>query len=295
MVARLLEENKLTDVQYFEPYAGGAAIALALLFGEYAATIHMNDLSGPVYAFWHTVLNCTADLCSRIECVQLTMDEWHRQRAVYEGQDKADIADLGFATLFLNRTNRSGIIDGGVIGGKMQTGQWSLDVRFNRSELVQRIRRIGRYRTRIELHKLDALDFTNRVVAQAGRNVFAFYDPPYIDKGKDLYLNDYRLQDHQQLAARILQLEQPWVVTYDSAAATRYGLYEGYRRLIYELPYSANNRYGGTEVMFISDRLRLPTSWSPSHPIEMAPPNSKFPLYGKLEASRKGRRLYREP
>ena len=81
------------------------------------------------------------------------MREWSRQRRVSDRRDTADLGDLGFAALFLNRTNRSGIIGGGVIGGKEQTGEWGLDARFNKQELIQRIRRIGRYRSRIALYK----------------------------------------------------------------------------------------------------------------------------------------------
>src|SRR6266571_4874744 len=119
-VIRLLEENRLKNIHYAEPYAGGAAIGLSLLLDEYASTIHINDLSRPVYAFWATALQQTADLCQRISRVRVTMREWERQRAVYDNRERADLADLGFAALFLNRTNRSGIIGGGVIGGKDQ-------------------------------------------------------------------------------------------------------------------------------------------------------------------------------
>ena len=78
VVARLLEENDLKDVQYVEPYAGGAAIGLALLFEEYASVIHLNDLSRPVYAFWHSALHDTENLCQRISRVRVTMAEWRR-------------------------------------------------------------------------------------------------------------------------------------------------------------------------------------------------------------------------
>jgi DNA adenine methylase len=141
-VMRLLESNGLRDVEYVEPYAGGASLALALLLEEYASAIHINDLSRPVYAFWHSVLNDTANLCRRIESVEVTMEEWYRQRAVYDQRDTEALDDLALATLFLNRTNRSGIIAGGVIGGKNQTGKWGLDARFNKSELI-RSNRLG--------------------------------------------------------------------------------------------------------------------------------------------------------
>ncbi len=279
----LLEENNLRDVQYAEPYAGSAAIAIALLMEEYASFIHINDLSRPIYAFWDAVLNDTEELCHRIMCVEVTMTEWHKQRAVYDNRETADLRDLGFATLFLNRTNRSGIIAGGVIGGKNQAGDWSLNSRFNKSEIIQRIRKIGRYRSRIRIYQMDALAFTDQRLTQMGTNTFVFYDPPYIENGKGLYLNDYTMTDHRQLAERITQLQQYWVCTYDHAAV-RYKLYQGHRHIVYELPYTAQGRYRGQEVMFLSPRLKLPCSWS-NHgsSVLLTPERGQYALYGTLE------------
>src|SRR6266576_3643204 len=209
-IMRLLDANDLTDIEYAESHAGGASIALALLFGEYASTIHINDLSRVVYAFWYCVLNDCEVLCRRIERVNVTMREWRRQRAVYERSDTADLDELGFAAFFLNRTNRSGIINGGVIGGLNQDGRWSLDARFNKADLIQRIRRIGRYNSRIRLYQLDALEFTDRTVCNLGRNSLSFYDPPYIVNAADeLYLNDYEIADHVALSERIERLRTP--------------------------------------------------------------------------------------
>src|SRR5690349_12151600 len=94
-VMRLLECNGLRDVQYAEPFAGGASVALRLLMDEYASVIHVNDLSRPVFAFWHCVLNDTKALCDRIDRTNITMREWRRQRAVYEDREAADLPDLG--------------------------------------------------------------------------------------------------------------------------------------------------------------------------------------------------------
>src|SRR5205085_8500356 len=108
-----------------------------------------------------------------------------------------------FCSSLPQRTNRSGIIAGGVIGGQDQTGRWLIDARFNKTELVARIRRIARYRSRINLYQMDALAFTKQVVPNLGPKTFAFYDPPYIENGEDLYLNDYDLAGHRQLAADV--------------------------------------------------------------------------------------------
>jgi DNA adenine methylase len=282
VVIRLLEENGLRNVQYVEPYAGGSAIPLELLFGEYASVVHINDLSRPVYAFWHTVLNETGELCQRIRRVKVTTREWHRQRAVYDRRDTADLSDLGFAALFLNRTNRSGIIGGGIIGGRRQKAKWLIDARFNKDELIRRIRKIGRYSNRIRLYQQDALAFMHRTLPKIGPKAFVFFDPPYIENGRGLYLNNYTVEDHRRIAACVGELGVPWVVTYDYAA-TRYQLYH-HRRMVFGLPYSAQDRYVGREVMFFSDRLKLPPGWRTAARLTLSPPKSKYPFYGMVEA-----------
>lgn len=284
-VMRLFDENGLKDVDYVEPYAGGASLALALLFAEYVAYIHINDLSLPVYAFWYSVLNHTEDLCKRIEAASVTMEEWYQQRAVYDEQESANLFDLGFATLFLNRTNWSGIIGGGVMGGKRQAGAWSLDVRFNKGELIQRIKRVGRYRDRIKLYHMDALTLTDKLLPRLSATTFVFYDPPYIEKGDALYLNEYTREDHILLARRIMQIRNPWVVTYDYEGALKHRLYLSCRRVAYNLSYSAQARYGGKEVMFLSDGLKLPAAWG-AVPFNMASDRSEHPFYGVLEETR---------
>ncbi len=283
LVTLLLEQNDLCDIQYAEPYAGSAAIGLALLFGELASTIHINDLSRPVYAFWYTALHDTTNLCRRIERTPVTMREWRRQRAVYEDQESAALDDLGFATLFLNRTNRSGIIGGGVIGGKEQTGKWGVDARFTKTELIQRIRRIGRYSSRIKPYQMDALDFTKSIVARLGKKSFAFYDPPYIENGKDLYLNNYTLEGHQQICRAVVSLQSPWVVTYDYSAV-RHQLYVGCRRLAYGLNYTANGRHVGKEVMFLSNGITVPQQWNAEGSIRLSSHESEYPVYGIIES-----------
>ncbi len=256
-ITSLLEENELTDIHYAEPFAGGASVALALLYGEYASVIHLNDLSRPVYAFWRTALEDTEWMCDRVDGVRVNMNTWRRQRAIYRRESKADLAELGFATLFLNRCNRSGILHAGVIGGKQQAGKWRITARFGRRELIERIQQLGRYANRIRLYRMDAIDFIDKTVAGLGKNAFAFIDPPYIDSGQDLYLNDLTIKDHQRLAKRVLRLSQHWIVTYDRAAIG-HGLYPNCRRMVYDLHYVAHDRYFGREVMFMSKKLQLP-------------------------------------
>lgn len=256
-VKALMLENGFVGRDYVEPYAGGASVALALLFEDYADSIHINDLNPGVHAFWNAVLHETDELCARIATIPLTIDEWHAQREVVKGGEQASSLDLGFATFFLNRTNRSGIIKGGVIGGLAQDGEWKLDARFNRDELVQRIRKIRRHSSRIHLSNDDATHFLQPWIDGDQRASFIYLDPPYFVKGRGLYDNFYSADDHAAVAKRVELLEHPWIVSYD-AAPEILKLYSQWDSIRYSLSYSAATRGQGAEVMFFSAGLERP-------------------------------------
>jgi DNA adenine methylase len=257
----LMVENDLVGCEYVEPYAGGASVALALLFEDFAEQVHINDLDGSIYAFWKAVLDTPEELCREIEKAPLTMKEWHRQRAVQGDKDASDF-ELGFSTFYLNRTTRSGIIRGGVIGGLRQTGKWKIDARFNRMDLIRRIERIARYSERISATSIDAAEFVTEKVPSIN-HPFIYLDPPYYVKGQGLYQNFYKHEDHELVAKLVRQLEIPWIVSYDSAPEI-IEMYEGLDHLKYDLNYSAANRYRGAESMFFSSKIERPHDVLPS-------------------------------
>jgi DNA adenine methylase len=256
---RLMWENDLVDGHYAEAYAGGAGLALALLYTEYASHIHINDLDRSIYAFWHSVLNNTEELCHLIRSTPLTVPEWRRQRAVQALKADVPLLQLGFSTFYLNRTNRSGIIgSGGVIGGLRQTGAWCIDARFNRADLVRRVERVAAYRDRISLYNLDAVDFLALTAGTLPERTLAYLDPPYFVKGqRKLYARYYREQDHAEIAQLLDAYPWPWVVAYDDAPEIL-RLYRRSRRTRYGIDYSASGRSVGAEVMFFSPHLGIP-------------------------------------
>lgn len=256
-VKLLFASNGLMDGHYVEPYTGGGSVALALLFGDYVRQIHINDVDRSIHAFWHSVFYRTDDLCSMIESATLTTAEWQEQRRIYRS-DEPDPLIRGFATFYLNRTNRSGIIgNGGVIGGLKQTGKWKMDARFPVPELVRRVRRVGAYRSRVSLTNLDALDLLRQVVPTLPPRSMVYLDPPYYMKGQGLYANAYKPEDHAAVAAEVMRLKVPWVVSYDDQEPLR-SLYAGVRMKRYGLGYSASEHKNGAEVMFFSDGLNVP-------------------------------------
>lgn len=259
----LFLRNQLVGHHYVEPYAGGASVALSLLYEGYASHIHINDLNRSVYAFWAAVLQNTELLCAKISAADVTVDEWRRQKAVQEMADP-DPLDLAFSTFFLNRTNRSGIIDGGIIGGKNQTGEWKLDARFNKVDLVQRIQKVARHAGRITLTQRDAAEYLRTVVPNLPHGTFLYLDPPYYVKGQGLYQNSYVPADHAGIAAEIANLDHPWLVSYDAAPQIM-ELYAGHPVLTYGLCYSAGDRYRGSEAMFFSPGLTWPDVETPAN------------------------------
>ena len=249
--------NDLLDGEYAEVYAGGSGVALALLYGEYVERVHINDLDRGIYAFWHAAVNDTEALCRTIRDVPLNMDEWERQRSVLFADDP-DLLDLGLATFYLNRTNRSGIIVGGVIGGKAQAGKWKLDARFNKSDLIQRIEKIGRYRSRIRLYNLDAALFLEQAVPKLPQKSLIYLDPPYYVKGTQmLYANYYGQDEHADIAKRVADLDRAWIVSYDNVSEIR-ALYTRFRYFAYEISYTAQEKHEGKEITFFSDGLKVP-------------------------------------
>ena len=260
----IFEQNNLLDGHYIEPYAGGAGIALNLLLFEYASCVHLNDLDLSVFAFWHSVVNKPDSLCKMIRDVNVNMDEWKKQKSIQGEREKHDLLTLGFSTFFLNRTNRSGIITGGVIGGKNQDGPWKVDARFNKAELCRRVEKIALYRSRIRLYNLDAANLICSVLPSLPDKSLVYLDPPYYLKAKRLYKNIYKHDDHEAVSRLIKKIKLPWIVSYDNAPEI-VKLYRGLPSINYGMNYSAaDRRYNGSEVMFFSEKLLIPDTADPT-------------------------------
>jgi len=255
-IKRLMKANGLCDGTYIEPYAGGASVALSLLFEEYASKIHINDIDRSIYAFWHCVLNETDALCRLIEDTPVNMDVWNVQREVQTHKQEAELLELGFSTFFLNRTNRSGILKGGVIGGKNQEGKFKIDARYNKKALIDRIESVAEYTDRIVLTSKDAVELIGNI-RKPSEKTFCYLDPPYYIKGRDLYLNYYTDADHKDIAKAIKKYKGKWIISYDAVDFIK-DLYRDYRQKEYFLSYSAGNPSKGKEIMVYSDGLVIP-------------------------------------
>ena len=256
-VAELVKENGCKT--YIEPFCGGAAIALELLFDGTVNNIIINDYDYTIFCFWDSVLHRTEEFVRLIENTEITLEEWHRQKAVRDNIDEHSCLEIGFSTFFLNRTNRSGIIDkAGPIGGLNQQGDYPIDCRFNKPRLISQIRKIGERERHIQIYNLEALDFIEDVILKK-RKTFIFFDPPYYSKGSGLYANFYSHGDHTNLANTIVHRlkNRRWIVTYDNVNAIK-SMYAKTPSIEFELQYTLQEKRSGSEVMFFARNVLRP-------------------------------------
>ena len=188
----------------------------------------------------------------------LNVETWFKQKEIQSNKENSDLLELGFSTFFLNRTNRSGILKAGVIGGYDQTGNYKIDARFNKEDLIKRIQRIADYADRIHLTNEDAVSLVQRLKNELPYNTLFYLDPPYYVKGKGLYLNYYNDTDHQNIANTISEIANcKWIVSYDNVPFIT-SLYSKYRQQCFELNYSASNSGKGKEIMVFCDGIVIP-------------------------------------
>ncbi len=169
---RTIAINFQTPPKYVEPYAGGASLALSLLFKNIVREVWINDLDPAIHAFWHSVLKHPEEFSKHIKTAPLTPAEWKKQKKIYASGLASGRFALGFATFYLNRTNHSGILNGGMIGGKNQAGPWTLSARFNRDELARRVLQVGEWKSKIHLSRKDAAVFLSSVALEQNLCIF---------------------------------------------------------------------------------------------------------------------------
>lgn len=250
LTAYVVETLKLNDLEggaYVEPFAGGCAIAWYLLLEGHVKKVFINDLNRSIHAFWYSVLHHTEELCNLIDSTSVDIEQWHHQKSI-QVLPMATTIELGFSTLFLNRTNRSGIIKAGVIGGQAQEGNYKLDCRYNKVALVEKIRAIAARRDDITLTNVDAVQYIDEYIPDFQYKCLVNIDPPYYIKGKGLYQNFFEHKDHYRLYQSVERLEQPWIVTYDDTPEIN-GIYAEFEPESFGLTYTAQTKRKGCEII----------------------------------------------
>lgn len=249
MTKDILVSHNLSGWQYAEPYAGGCGLALSLLFDGVVSQLHLNDIDPSIATFWENLIFHTDELADRVENVTFTIEEWRKQKQIQKEKLTANPIDLAFSTLYLNRTNRSGIIKAGVIGGLAQTGNYKMDCRFNKADIISKIYAIAKRQSDIFIYNLDAIDFIHQLESQ--ENLVLMIDPPYYNKGQTLYANFYRHDDHAKIADVLTNTTLPWILTYDNTPEI-IELYQDFNQYSFNINYSVAKKRVGSELLITS-------------------------------------------
>lgn len=252
MTKDIITSHGLTSCQYAEPYAGGCGLALSLLFDGVVSKLHLNDIDPSIATLWHAIINDTDELANRVNDAILNIDEWHKQRAIQAEKHLAKPIDLAFSTLYLNRTNRSGIIKAGVIGGLNQSGSYKMDCRFNKSNIIAKIYAIAKRQADIFIYNLDAIDFIKQLDNKD--DLLLMVDPPYYNKGQTLYANFYRHDDHVEIANVLSNSTLPWILTYDNTPEIS-KIYQNFNQYTFNINYSAAQKRVGSELLITSNNF----------------------------------------
>lgn len=253
IISCAISENSLNGCTYVEPFAGGASIALSLLITGTVERIVINDADKAVYSFWRAVIENPKWFIEKIKKTPVTIDEWHVQRAIFQQTNRYS-KELGFAMFFLNRTNRSGILTAGPIGGYNQTGNYKIDCRFNKEALINKIDNISKYRHKIMVYNQDISVFLTRYLPSLSDkgDLFIYFDPPYYEKGQRLYLNHFSAAEHEQLRNNVSKIAHKWIMTYDYKKEIE-ELYSAYDVCRFSINYSLSNKKKGEELMIFRD------------------------------------------
>jgi len=248
-VKTVIETNSLGDKTYVEPFAGGFGIGLGLLCNRVVKSAILNDFDTHIYNFWYSVFHHTDELIKKIENVTVSMRVRKKQKFIYDN-DSSDILSNGFATLFLNRVNFSGIINGGPIGGVLQSSDYKIDCRFNKKEIIKKISKIALLRDKIELYNDDASELIKVYLKTRINESFFYIDPPYVGKGKELYTNYFKEDDHKKLGKIITKYlkKTKWIVTYDDCKLIK-DIYKDYNQVNYKIVHNAGGTVRGNEIV----------------------------------------------
>jgi DNA adenine methylase len=211
---------------FVEPFAGGAAMSLAMLESGLARKVALSDRDELIGSFWKTVFSPdAAGLADRILDANVTLGNWKKLR----NSVPSTHLERAFTCFFLNRTSFSGILcrSAGPIGGKSESSDYSIDCRFNRYALADRIIELSRYRSRVLFARtatyretISAIQRSN--YARMPSRVLWYFDPPFFEKAADLYRYCFDDGDHLRMQEDLSKLRgYKWILSYDDVDRSR--------------------------------------------------------------------------
>lgn len=254
---KIIIKNNLENKIYVEPFAGGFGVGIKLMLSGLIKKFIINDIDYKIYAFWYSVFNYKNKLINLIKKTPINLEEWKNQKKLFENFEKVPIHKIGFATLFLSRTNFSGILTAGPIGGYNQNGKYKINCRFNKNNIIELINKIYQYRSNVEIYNLDAKELIKEKLIKNKKKLFINFDPPYYKKGQEIYINFFKDQDHINLKNFIYKniSNSNWVITYDDCEFINNLYNDLNNKCKIELTYFLKNKRKSKEILIKSSSI----------------------------------------
>ncbi len=258
-VKEFIKFHKLEPKAIVEPYAGSASVSIGLLQGGLVNEAYISEKDPLIVAFWNAVLYQNEELVEFIKSLEVSLETWYSLKKYlhFDSDHKYNTVELAGAFLFFNRTNFSGIIKGGPLGGKQQQSSYKFDCRFNREKIIEKIQGLHDLKGRLHVAEVDGIKFMQRMTSGTNENLLFYVDPPYYGAGRELYRYYFIDEDHQKLSAFLKRLEHPWLLSYDDADFIR-NLYTDSKTFPVYTDYQSGNLRRNVRELLISNFLIPP-------------------------------------
>lgn len=206
-----INEAAKTCKEYREPFVGGGSV---FLNSDNFEHYWLNDYDPNIASLYNVMKTNPEELCNRVLETVPDMEKWSE---IKRSIPKTEM-ERAFRTLFLNRTNYSGILKAGPIGGYEQKSEYSVGCRWNARQLTERIRIFSQ---KLQKVKITCEDFFFIINKPSANNVFIFVDPPYYKKGNELYNQTMDSSDHERLRDLLVNTKHKFLLTYDNCTEVR--------------------------------------------------------------------------
>ncbi|MHB1439982.1 MAG: DNA adenine methylase [Cuniculiplasma sp.] len=258
-VKEFIKFHKLELKAIIEPYAGSASVSIGLLREGLVDKAYICEKDPLIVAFWNAVLNQNEEFVEFIQSLEVSLETWlsFKKYLIFDSVHKYNTVELAGAFLFFNRTNYSGIIKGGPLGGKKQQSSYKFDCRFNREKIIEKIQGLHNLEGRLHVAEVDGISFMQRITSGTAENLLFYVDPPYYGAGRELYRYFFTDGDHENLSIFLKKLEHPWLLSYDDAEFIR-DLYTNNEKFPVYTDYQSGNLRRNVRELLISNYLIPP-------------------------------------
>ena len=241
---------KFSNVEYREPFFGGGSIGLSLL--SRMETAWVNDKDYGIYSLWASVKDNPEELKKLINDFVPSVDEFYRIKKSLLN-DKTSIVETGFNKLAIHQLSFSGLglKSGGPLGGRTQESKYKIDCRWSPESICKKIETLHIMFQEKNI-KITHDDFEPMITT--GENALIYLDPPYFDKGADLYHHAFTAEDHERLRVSLKKAKHDWVLSYDDCPEIR-DLYDWAYIKSIDANYTIKGSTQKTELIIMKQRI----------------------------------------